>query len=433
MLAADVIRAKRDGGALTPGEIRWFVRGVTSGEVGEGEAAAFLMAVFLRGMDDGETAALTDAMMRSGAMLDLSDLPGPKADKHSTGGIGDKTSLVIAPAAAAAGAVVPMISGRGLGHTGGTLDKLEAIPGLRVELPLADLRRQLGTCGLFIAGQTPELCPADRTLYALRDRTSTVESIPLIVASILGKKLAEGLDALVLDVKTGSGAFMRTLPEARALARAMAGAARALGKRAAAVITGMDQPLGRAVGNALEVREAIDVLLGGGPADLGDLCRELGARLLLCAGLCPDLAGGRARHDEVIASGEAAAKFAAMIGVQGGDPRVVEEPSRLPSAPVRAVLEADRTGVLRAVDGVAVGRAAVALGAGRSRPGDRVDPAAGFVFMARLGDRVRAGDPLAEVHASEAARAEAALRALRAAISIGGSDRPPPPLIHEEI
>ncbi len=431
--AADIIRAKRDGRALSAGEIEFFVRGAASGGIADAPVAAFLMAVYLNGMDAAETAALTSAITRSGVVLDLRDVPGPKVDKHSTGGVGDKTSLVLAPAAAAAGAVVPMISGRSLGHTGGTLDKMESIPGLRTDLTVEGLRRALATCGAAIVGQTAEMCPADRRLYALRDRTATVESTPLIVGSIMGKKLAEGIDALVLDVKTGSGAFMRELPRARELAAAMVAAGRAAGIRVGALVTDMGQPLGRAVGNALEVREALEALAGGGPPDLALLCRELAARMLLLAGLADDLAAARERYDGVIASGAARARFADIVRCQGGDPAVVERPGRLPAARVVREARADRAGAVLAIDTRAVGEAALRLGAGRGTPADAVDPAAGFLLSARVGDRLRAGDPLGAVHgATEAQVAEAAAR-LAAAFEIGEGDPVPPPLIHEEI
>lgn len=407
--------------------------GVADGSIPDEQIAAFLMAVYLVGMDAGETGALTDAMMRSGETLDLSGLPGPKVDKHSTGGIGDKTSLVVAPAAAAAGAVVPMISGRGLGHTGGTLDKLEAIPGLGTALPREDLLRQLSTVGAAVVAQTPELCPADRRLYALRGVTATVESVPLIAASIMSKKLAEGIDALLLDVKVGSGAFLRDVEEARTLAGAMVAVGSAAGKRVRAVLTDMSQPLGRAVGNALEVREALETLEGGGPADFAALCREVGGRMLLLAGLEADPGQAAARYDRAIASGAARERFGRMVAAQGGDPAALDDPAGLPRAAVVRAAAAARSGVVRAVDGVAVGMAAVRLGAGRLRKEDRVDPAVGFVFAARIGDEVRAGEPLAEVHARTDAAAEEAAGRVAAAVAIGDGPVGVPPLVRGEV
>ena len=334
MRAVDIIQKKRDGGALSPEEIAFFVDGYTAGRVPDYQAAALAMAVFFRGMTPEETLSLTRSMMRTGEVLDLSDLPGPRVDKHSTGGVGDKTSLVLAPLAAACGVYVPMISGRGLGHTGGTLDKLESIPGFRVGLSLDEFRSDLRRTGMAFIGQTPQIAPADRKLYALRDVTATVESRPLIAASIMSKKMAEGIDALVLDVKTGDGAFMKTFEDSRALAQAMVDIGRGMGKKIAALITDMDQPLGHAVGNSLEVAECIETLKGRGPRDLEELSVELAAWMLhLPAGEPLDAARGRIR--KALASGEGLRKFREVVEQQGGDPAVCDDAGRCPTRAAR--------------------------------------------------------------------------------------------------
>jgi len=412
MTAYEIIQRKRDGGAVPAAAIAALVDGFTRGEIPDYQMAAFCMAVFFRGMDEAEVGALTGAMLRSGDVLDLSDVPGAKVDKHSTGGVGDKVSLALAPLAAACGVKVPMISGRGLGHTGGTLDKLEAIPGFRVDVPVDEFRRLVREVGCCLAGQTARLAPADRRLYALRDVTATVESIPLIAASIMSKKLAEGIDALVLDVKVGSGAFMKDLAGARALAAALAGIGRAMGKRVSALLTRMDEPLGRAVGNALEVREVLELLRGGGPADLRELTVELTAEMLRLGGAAPDLAAGRAAVEAAIASGRGLAKLEEIVSAQGGDVAALREPDRLPRAEVTYDVPSPGAGHVAAIDTQALGLAAVALGAGRARVEDRVDPAVGLVVHAKLGDRVEPGAPLCTVHAGprSAARAEVTAR-----------------------
>ncbi len=426
MRAVDIIRSKRDGQALSPAEIAWFVEGVTARAIPDYQAVALLMAITLRGMTGAETAALTSAMVASGERLDLSGLPGPSVDKHSTGGVGDKTSLVLAPLAAACGAIVPMMSGRGLGHTGGTLDKLEAIQGLRTSLTVAELRAQLARVGCAIVGQTDAIAPADRVLYALRDVTATVDSVPLIAASIMSKKLAEGVGALVLDVKTGTGAFMREEADARRLAGLMAAAGLEAGVRTEALITAMDAPLGRAVGNALEVAEAIAVLRGGGPADLVALCGDLAARMLWLAGLARDEAAAARQVQRALASGAALERFAAMIEAQGGDPRVVDRPETLPAAPGRDTIVAPRSGYLARVEATAAGTAAVLLGAGRNRAGDAVDPAVGLELLAVPGEAVTAGQPLLVLHYRDEASRERARAALAAGISV--ADVPPAPV-----
>ncbi len=396
--AYEIIRAKRDGKAIPAAELAALVDGFTRGRVPEYQMAAFCMAVFFRGMDGAEVRALTDAMLRSGDVLDLSDIPGAKVDKHSTGGVGDKVSLALAPLAAACGVKVPMISGRGLGHTGGTLDKLEAIPGFRVDLPVERFRALVGEVGACLVGQTERLAPADRKLYALRDVTATIESIPLIAASIMSKKLAEGIDALVLDVKVGSGAFMKRVEDARALARTLAEIGRGMGKKVTALLTAMDQPLGRAVGNALEVAEVIELLGGGGPADLRELTVELTAEMLVLGGAARDLAAARGSVSRAIADGRGLAKLEQIVAAQGGDASAVRDPARLPRAPRTYDVAAPATGFVEAIDAEAIGLAAVALGAGRARLEDRIDPAVGIVVHRKLGDRVERGEPLCTVH-----------------------------------
>lgn len=429
----ELIRKKRDGGELSRREIAGLVAAFTAAEVPDYQMSALLMAVFFRGMTPDETAALTEAMVGSGRRLDLSSLPGPKADKHSTGGVGDKTTLVVAPLVAAAGLPVAKLSGRGLGHTGGTLDKLESIPGLTVHLEMDDFIRQVGRVGLAVAGQTADLVPADARLYALRDVTATVDSIPLIASSVMSKKIAGGADAVILDVKVGRGAFMREAAAARELAGVMIGLGRAFGRRVGAVLSAMDQPLGRAVGNALEVAEAVEVLSGGGPEDVWDLSLELGARLLVLAGVERGAAPARARLEAARRDGRARAKLAEMVAAQGGDPAVLDDPGRLPRAPLRRDLPAPASGVVTGVDALAVGGAAVLLGAGRRRKGDAVDPAVGVVLHRKVGDPVRAGEALATVHARDEATAAAALERLRLSYRIG--DIPPdrPQLILETL
>ncbi|HZR22153.1 MAG TPA: thymidine phosphorylase [Vicinamibacterales bacterium] len=423
MRAVDVIIKKRGGSSLTRDEIRFVVEGATSGAVPDYQTSALLMAILLRGMTPEETAWLTEAMVQSGVRLDLADVPGVKVDKHSTGGVGDKTSLILAPIAAACGVPVPMMSGRGLGHTGGTLDKLEAIPGFRVNLSLDEMRAVLKRVGCVMIGQTKEIAPADKRLYALRDVTGTVESIPLISASIMSKKIAEGINALVLDVKTGSGAFMKTEADSRRLAESLVAIGNASGVKTEAVITAMETPLGLAVGNALEVIECIEVLKGRGPADLIDCSVELTARMLILGTVASDRADAERRIRESIASGAALAKFRMMVEVQGGDPRVVDDYSLLPSVPDREYVNADRAGYLTRLDAELVGRASVSLGAGRDKVEDAVDPAVGIMITAKPGDAVKAGDPILELHYRDRARLEAALTLAKQAITIG--DRQP--------
>jgi pyrimidine-nucleoside phosphorylase/thymidine phosphorylase len=431
--AVDVITRKRDGAELSAEEIAFLVDGYTAGRIPEYQASAFAMAVFFKGMTPAETTALTTAMMNSGEVLDLSSLPGPRADKHSTGGVGDKTSLVLAPLAAACGAFVPMISGRGLGHTGGTLDKLEAIPGFRVGLSLSEFRAVLAECGVCLIGQTPEIAPADRKLYALRDVTATVESLPLIAASIMSKKMAEGIDALVLDVKFGDGAFMKSFADARALAQAMLDIGRGMGKRVAALLTDMQQPLGRTVGNALETQEAIETLKGRGPTDLESLSLELAAWMLRLAGIAPALEEARRRVREALASGAGLRRFQQVIERQGGDPRVCDDPGLLPQARERVDVSARAEGRVASIGCRATGHAAMLLGAGRETVDSRVDPAVGIVFHKKVGDRVMAGEPVCTLHVNDRSRLEQAQQMLAEAIRVAPEAPAAGPLVREVI
>jgi pyrimidine-nucleoside phosphorylase len=432
--AIDVIRKKRDGGELTRPEIEALVGGYTASEIPDYQASAWLMATLLKGMTRGETATLTDAMLHSGEVLDFSDLPSHKVDKHSTGGVGDKTSLVLAPLAAAGGLTVPMISGRGLGHTGGTLDKLEAIPGFNVNLPVAQFRAVLKTCGCAMIGQTAEIAPADRKLYALRDVTGTVESPFLICASIMSKKLAEGIDALVLDVKTGSGAFMKSENDAAYLAELMVETGERMGKKMAALITDMDQPLGRYVGNALEVVEVLEVLRGEGPEDLRELCLELAAWMFLLGERVSTVEEGRKLSEKLIRSGEALERFRKMVGLQGGDARVIDDPKRLPQAQKTMHVLSAKSGYVTAIQCERAGTACVILGGGRERKEDSVDPAVGFMLHKKVGDPVSAGEALSTLHYNSDALGGRAKALLLESFEIGSA---PPihrrPLVHRVI
>jgi pyrimidine-nucleoside phosphorylase len=428
-----VIARKRDGAQLERGEIEAFVRGATDGSWADYQLSALLMAIYLKGMTPGETAVLTDAMLRSGILADLSSIKAPKADKHSTGGVGDKVSLHLAPMVAACGVVVPMISGRGLGHTGGTLDKLESIPGFRVGLSLEEYRAQLGRIGVALIGQTAELAPADRKLYALRDVTATVECIPLICASILSKKLASGIDVLVLDVKFGRGAFMRDKARARELAVTLTTVCKAMGKPARAVLTSMDEPLGRSVGNALEVAESIGCLKGAGARDLMEVTYAIGEQMLILAGASKDAAGARARLEASVSSGAALAKFREMVSAQGGDAGVVDDTARLPKATLRKALPSPRGGYVTDVDALGVALAALHLGAGRAKAEDPVDHAVGIDDLAKAGDKVEAGRPLCTIHANSEHAAREAADILLKAIVVGDAPRPKARLIDEII
>jgi thymidine phosphorylase len=424
-LAQEIVRRKREGEALAPDEIAFMVAGLTDGSVSEGQAAAFAMAVFFRGMSRAEAVALTAAMRDSGAVLDWSHLDGPVLDKHSTGGIGDNVSLVLAPALAACGAYVPMISGRGLGHTGGTLDKLDAIPGYASQPDVGRFRRAVAAAGCAIIGQTADLAPADRRLYAIRDVTATVESVPLITASILSKKLAAGLHALVLDVKTGNGAFMASLADARALAGSLVEVANGAGLTTTALITDMNQPLAAAAGNAVEVRNAVDFLTGRRrDPRLAEVTTALAAELLVSAGEAADGEEARRRIVAALDSGHAAERFARMVAALGGAADFVERPeAHLPAAPVVRDVHPERAGSVQSVDTRAIGIAVVELGGGRRRANDTIDPAVGFTGLAALGDAVGAR-PLAQVHARDEAGAERAAAAIRRAYRVG--DEPPP-------
>ncbi len=431
-LPAEIIRAKRDGGTLAEADIADFVRGLVDGGWSDAQAAALAMAIVWRGMTAAETAALTRAMTQSGQVLSWqgAGLPGPAVDKHSTGGVGDKLSLMLAPMLAACGAVVPMVSGRGLGHTGGTLDKLEALPGLRVNVDAAEMRRVLAEVGCAIVSAGPQLAPADRRLYALRDVTATVESVPLITASILSKKLAAGLDALVLDVKCGSGAFAATPEAARTLAESLVATAHAAGLKARALVTDMDAVLGHTAGNALEVAEALDFLAGRLHGDEDEpVQREvtlaLGAQMLCLAGLAADEQAAQQQLERALASGAAAERFARMVAALGG-PRDVFADAALPVAPVVHAVPALHDGVVTAVDSRALGVAVVALGGGRAKPGDTVDPRVGLARIRPRGAAVARGEPLALVHATDEAAAEAAVAAVQAAFVLGDTAVPRP-------
>lgn len=419
-----LIARKRDGHVLTAAEIGSFVLGATDGSWADYQLSAMLMAIFLRGMTPAETATYTAAMMRSGIVADLGSVKWPKVDKHSTGGVGDKVSLHLAPMVAACGVAVPMISGRGLGHSGGTLDKLEAIPGFRVSLSLEEYRAQVERLGLCLIGQTAELAPADRKLYALRDVTATVECIPLICGSILAKKLAEGIDVLVLDVKFGRGAFMKEKAKARELAQALVAVATTMGKPTRALLTAMEEPLGRTVGNALEVAESIACLKGRGPADTMAVTFALGEQMLLLAGVATTAAEARRQLEQSISTGAALSKFRAMVTAQGGDARVVDDPALLPQATIRLSVPSSRSGWVQDVDAMQVALAALRLGAGRARAEDKVDPAVGVGALVKRGERIEAGASWAIVHANDQRAAQEAVAMLTKAMVVG--DQPPP-------
>ncbi len=399
----ELIAHKRDGGELSETEIRSLIEGFTAGEVADYQMSALAMAIFLRGMTPRETTALTLAMRDSGSVVKLDGPRGRHVDKHSTGGVGDKVSICLAPIVAACGVHVPMVSGRGLGHTGGTLDKLEAIPGFSVSMPVERFVEQVRELGCALIGQTADIAPADKKLYALRDVTATVESIPLITASILSKKLAEGIDGLVLDVKVGRGAFMKTLDDARALASSLVRVGTLAKKKVTAVLTTMESPLCRTIGNALETREAIEILHGGGPEDLREITFVLGAEMLRLAKVAKDEPAARAAMRRAIESGEAASRMRRIVEAQGGDARVVDELDRLPKAPVVVKVLASGSGFVNRIDALELGLTGVAIGAGRTRADQAVDPAVGIVLKATRGDRVNEGDVLAELHVREKA------------------------------
>jgi len=419
MLTGALIARKRDGQELSPDEWRAIVAGVTDGSVTDHQAAALLMAVFFRGLSPAELDALTDAMRDSGRRLAFGDGVPARVDKHSTGGVGDKTSLILAPLVAACGLAVPMISGRGLGHTGGTLDKLEAIAGFRTDLTLDEVRRQVERIGCVMVGQTDDLTPADRRLYALRDATGTVEAIPLIAASIMSKKLAEGLQGLVLDIKQGSGAFLPDRARGLELARTMIALGAARGCPTVALLTAMDRPLGHACGNALETEEALLALRGEGPGDLLEVTLALGVEMLLAGGAAAAAGEARRRLEETIASGAAADRCRALIEAQGGNPAVVDDPASLPQAPESGVWESPRDGFVTTVAPRTIGAAITALGGGRRKLGDAIDPAVGFVITAKPGQRVARGEPLATIHARDDGGLAVGRKALAEAITIG--------------
>ncbi len=432
MFVVPLIERKRDGGALTPEEWSALIAAYTAGRVADYQMSALLMAVVLRGLERTELAALTDAMLASGQRLTFDGWPTARVDKHSTGGVGDKVSLVLAPLVASCGVAVPMMSGRGLGHTGGTLDKLEAIPGFRTALSLGEAKAQLMKLGCVLIGQTPEIAPADKKLYALRDVTGTVEAIPLIAASIMSKKLAEGLSALVLDVKHGSGAFLPATELGLELARTMIALGEDRGCPTVALLTAMDRPLGRACGNALETEEAILALRGEGPEDLMEVTYALGVEMLLAAGVESSPAKARKRLEDALGSGLAAEKFEQVIEAQGGNPKTVEDPSVLPQAQAVEVFAARETGVVTRVDPRTIGRAVVSLGGGRSAVEDVIDPTVGFVITVKPGDRVLAGEPIASVFARDASGVKLGFEALERAITVGDrlTERPLPLISH---
>lgn len=431
-----VIEAKREGQELDPADLAAFLEGYLSGEVDEPQVAAFLMAVVFRGLSEVELGVLVEVMLRSGATLSLDHLPAPRVDKHSTGGVGDKVSLPLAPLVAEAGLFVPMMSGRGLGHTGGTLDKLEAIPGFRTDLPLPRFVEVLEAEGTAMIGQTAEIAPLDRKLYALRSVTGTVPAIPLIAASILSKKLAEGLDALVLDVKMGRGAFLPDVEEARRLARTMVGLGEARGLPVVARLTAMDRPLGATVGNALEVRESLDCLRGEGPADLRAVVLALAGEMMALGGVVATSAEGEIEAARLLDSGRPLERFRRMVERQGGDPRVVEEPDRLPTASVVVPVPAPRTGRVLAVEPRPLGVGVVELGGGRVRKSDGVDPSVGLDALVAPGRMVATGEPLARVHARTEAEARRMASVVLAAVQLGAPEAEAPallPLLGERI
>jgi len=430
MIVPRLIERKRDGNRLGEADIRRLILDYAAGKVPDYQMSALLMAVYFRGLEPAELAALTDAMIDSGDRLRFDGHPRPVADKHSTGGVGDKVSLLLAPMVASCGVSVPMMSGRGLGHTGGTLDKLESIPGFRTGLTLREARAQIEKLGCVMLGQTPEIAPADRKLYALRDVTGTVESIPLISASIMSKKLAEGLNGLVLDVKTGSGAFLPDPARAVELAGTMIGLGEARGCPTVALLTAMDRPLGRACGNALEMEEAIEGLRGDGPADLMEVTYALGAEMLVLAGLAPSPAKARERLRQAVASGEALERFGLMVEAQGGNGAVVDDPGILPQAQAVEVFRAPATGVVSAVEPRRIGRAITDLGGGRRAVEDTVDASVGFVITVKPGDAVRAGEPIASIFARDDAGVATGEAALREAIVIGESGHLTPLITH---
>ena len=427
MRTVDLIRAVRDGLPVPDSALRDFTAGIIQGVIPDYQATAFLMAVYLRGLSDASTTALTLAMRDSGRVIDLRDIPGIKVDKHSTGGVGDKISLPLAPLVAACGVPVPMISGRGLGHTGGTLDKLESIPGFRTDFDVPNFRRIVREVGTCMIGQTGDIAPADKKLYALRDVTATVESVPLITASILAKKLSEGIDALVLDVKVGPGAFMKDLAQAQTLAASLVRVGTQAGLKMRAVLTRMDAPLGLTIGNALEVRESIAILRGVGPVDTTALTLELAAHMLLLGGVCHALADARQRAHLALRSGDALRKFQEVIAAHGGDAQVVDDPDRLPTARFQTPVHSPQDGFICGLDSFALGMYAMRLGAGRSQAADKIDPAVGLQLLHTVGDRVQAGVPWCIVHHNQPLAEP--LEVLHSALHVGEAVAPLGPLV----
>lgn len=431
MLPQWIIEKKRDGGVISDEEIRWFIKGYADGSIPDYQMAAMAMAIFIRGMTFDEVTALTDAMMRTGTIIDMSPIASPTADKHSTGGIGDKVSLILAPLVACCGIAVPMIAGRGLGITGGTIDKLESIPGYRTNLSIDEFLGVIKKCGCSIIGQSSELAPADRKLYALRDVTGTVPSIPLISASIMSKKLAENTDSLVLDIKWGKGAFMRTLDEATELAETMMEIGVRMNKKMAAVITDMNQPLGRTAGNALEVIETIEALKGNGPEDLMRVTMELSANMLVLSSITDSMPEAVDLLHKQISSGAALARFREMVLLHGGSVNAIDNPETLPTAPVISVYSSPSDGYIASVNAEMVGRACIVLGAGRTRLDEDVDNAVGISELVKTGDRIRAGDTLCMIHANSKTKEQEARSFLNSAFTVTSNTVEPPVLIVE--
>ncbi|MGI6703339.1 MAG: pyrimidine-nucleoside phosphorylase [Clostridia bacterium] len=428
----DIIKKKRDNGVLEYTEIKFFIDGYVDGSIPDYQAAAFLMAVFIQGMSPHETVMLTRCMRESGEQVNLSAIPGIKVDKHSTGGVGDKTSLVLAPIVAAAGIPVAKMSGRGLGHTGGTIDKLESIPGFKPELTAEEFIDSVRRIGVAIIGQTGNIAPGDKKLYALRDVTATIDNIPLIASSIMSKKLAAGADGILLDVKVGSGAFMKETKDALELARTMVHIGNSSGKRTMAVISDMSQPLGNAVGNALEVREAIDTIKGEGPEDFYGLCRELGAAMLILGEKASDWGQGRRMIDGIVTSGRAVSKFREFIKNQGGDPDVIEYPDRiLPKSKEQVIVRAESHGYITSLDAEKIGIGAMLLGAGRSKKEDVIDPAVGLLMNKKIGMPVRKGQAIATLHINSRANLEQAVELIRSAVTVAEGPVHKPVLIKE--
>ncbi len=431
MTAYEIISKKRDGFELSEEEIKFMVLGFAGGNIPDYQMSALLMAVFLRGMTQQETMALTNTMLHSGEVVDLSHIPGTKVDKHSTGGVGDKVSIILAPVVAAAGVPVPMISGRGLGHTGGTLDKLESIPGFNVNYTIDEYARKIEKIGACLIGQTPEICPADKKMYALRDVTATIQSIPLITGSIMSKKLAEGIDALVLDVKTGKGAFMQKYEDSVALAKQLIAVGEQFGKPTVAYITDMNEPLGKAVGNWLEIKECIDGLQGNGPADLMEVTHQLCGAMIYLGQKAASIEEGVAKSKEMISSGKAWQKFVEIVAGQEGDVNMAQHPENYPPAKFSANVPAAESGYIAEIDSLEVGLTAVGLGAGRSKADDVIDPKAGIVLHKKSGDAVSANEPLMTLYTDRREAIEEAKRRLAKAVQISADAPPARTLIHE--